>query len=78
MNGEFKEMHAAMLRFNERCEREGWESPEVKKHARHIQFYLWEIIHNRTPHPTAFSGLAKETEALAKARAASRKPPSEQ
>jgi len=78
MNGEFKEMHDAMKRFNERCDREGWESPDVRKHAKLVERYLWEVVHNKVPHRTAFSGLAQETEALAKARDAARKPPDEQ
>jgi len=78
MNGEFKEMHDAMLRFNERCDREGWESEGVKYHAKRVQYYLGEILLNKHPHPTAFSGLAEETMGLAEARAKARKPPNEQ
>lgn len=68
---EFEEMHAAMARFCERCNRDGWPSAEVERHAHRVRRYLWELANNDVPSPSAIRGLAAETEALANAQRAS-------
>ncbi len=65
---EFAMMHDAMKAYCERYRKQGWPSPEMELAAERLRLSLWECANNDPPHPSALENLAREAEALAKAR----------
>lgn len=65
---EFAVMHDAMKAYCDRHDRDGWPDEAIKFRAHRVRLYLWELANNDSPVSSALEGLARETEALAKAR----------
>lgn len=67
---EFWEMHQQMKTWCERQERDGWQSPEVKKWATFVKSSLWTLAQNRFNPPVLVSALAEYMANLERAKSA--------
>lgn len=68
---EFAALHRTMKAWVARQQRDGWQSAEVEHYATRVLCGLWACAHNNPVHPVLLQSLAEDTEALARARAAS-------
>ena len=70
---EFEVMHTWMKAYVERCDREGWASPEVQEYANRVMRGLWACANN-PPNGVINEILAEDTEKLAQAQAKAKPP----